>query len=113
MPRKEPQKIIVRDAYQKYTYMLTEPTGKNFDPEFKPHLTPHQMLKLGVFGGKYFGDKPKEFPKSWWVGAKLPKDRKKDPDLNYFEVNASQPLSVWEKKGWIHPQDPRSARVQW
>ena len=27
--------------------------------------------------------------------------------LNYFGVDASQPLSVWRAKGWIHPDDPR------
>jgi len=30
-----------------------------------------------------------------------------DPALNYFGVDASQPLSVWRDKGWIHPDDPR------
>lgn len=33
--------------------------------------------------------------------------RNHNPKLNLFGVNASQPLSVWRKKGWIHPQDPR------
>jgi hypothetical protein len=27
--------------------------------------------------------------------------------LNYFGVDASQPLSEWRRKGWIHPDDPR------
>lgn len=27
--------------------------------------------------------------------------------LNYFGVDASQPLSEWRRKGWIHPVDPR------
>ena len=27
--------------------------------------------------------------------------------LNFFGVDASQPLSVWREKGWIHPDDPR------
>jgi hypothetical protein len=30
-----------------------------------------------------------------------------DRELNFFGVDASQPLSVWRKKGWIHPDDPR------
>ncbi len=34
-------------------------------------------------------------------------DSRFKPELNYFKVDASQPLSVWQKKGWIHPQDPR------
>ena len=27
--------------------------------------------------------------------------------LNYFGVNASQPLSVWRRNNWLRPQDPR------
>ena len=102
------KKIVkVNDKMQKkYKYELTEAVGRNFDPEFRPDLTPKQMLGLGVFGGKYMTDCKKEFPKSWFEKAKLnPKFH--DPNLNYFGVNASQPLSVWRAKGWIHPDDPR------
>ena len=65
-------------------YKITEPVGKNFDPRFKPDLTPKQMLKIGVFGGLYFSDKPKEFPKDWFVGAKLSPDGKRHKELNFF-----------------------------
>jgi len=45
--------VIVNDKMQNnFVYELTEPIGKNFDPRFKPELTPKQMLALGVFGGK-------------------------------------------------------------
>lgn len=64
------------------------------------------MLALGVFGGKYMTDCTKEFPADWFAKAKL-SPQKKDPSLNYFKVDASQSLSVWKKKGWIHPEDPR------
>ena len=30
-----------------------------------------------------------------------------DRDCNFFGVDASQPLSEWKRKGWIHPDDPR------
>jgi hypothetical protein len=51
-------------------------------------------------------DCTKEFPKSWFARARLsPKGR--DCSLNYFGVDASQPLSEWKRKGWIHPDDPR------
>ncbi|HEY5442846.1 MAG TPA: hypothetical protein VIJ68_04870, partial [Candidatus Saccharimonadales bacterium] len=30
-----------------------------------------------------------------------------DPAYNFFEVAASQPLRVWQQKGWIDPKDPR------
>lgn len=99
--------VIVNDLMQKnYKYELVEPVGKNFDSEFKPELTPKQMLELGVFGGKYMTDCKKEFPKDWFEKAKLCHERH-DPDLNYFKINASQPLSVWQSKGWLYEEDPR------
>jgi len=100
--------ILVNDKMQKnYRYMLTESSGKNFHPDFKPELTPKEMLELGVFGGKYMTDCKKEFPKSWFASAKL-SPKESDPSLNYFGVRASQPLSVWKKKGWINEKiDPR------
>jgi hypothetical protein len=99
--------VVVNDTMQKgYRYVLSTPSGRNFDPEFRPELTPHEMLRLGVFGGKYMTDTRKEFPKSWFAGAKL-SPRHRDCSLNFFGVDASQPLSVWRKKGWIHPDDPR------
>jgi hypothetical protein len=99
--------IIVNDKMQKgYRYELTEPAGRNFDPEFHPELTPKEMLHLGVFCGKYMTDCQDEFPKSWFAGAKLTSGRR-DCSLNYFGVEASQPLSVWRRNGWLHRDDPR------
>lgn len=101
------KKIVVNDKMQKnYIYYLTKPAGKNFHPEFNPELTPKQMLTLGIFGGKYMTDCTKEFPSAWFTKAKL-NPIQHDPKLNFFGVNASQPLSVWRQKGWIHPDDPR------
>ena len=93
--------ITVRDKMQRhYRYALAAPAGCGFDPEFKPDLTPAQMLALGVFCGKYLTDCRREFPKSWWRRAKLA-PRGRDCALNFFGVDASQPLSVWKQKGWI------------
>lgn len=103
--------LVANNSFQKnYRYFLTERTGKNFDPDFKPDLTPKEMLKKGVFGGAYFigvkGLIPSDLPKSWFRGVKLSESLKKNPKLNYFGVNASQPLSVWKKRGWIYKDDP-------
>ncbi|PKN02869.1 hypothetical protein CVU76_02485 [Candidatus Dojkabacteria bacterium HGW-Dojkabacteria-1] len=101
------EKVIVYDKMQSgYTYFKTEPVGKNFHEEFKPELTPKQMLELGVFGGKYMTDCQNEFPKEWFVKAKL-SPLKKDISLNYFKIDASLPLSYWQEKGWIYEDDPR------
>lgn len=98
--------VTVTDRFQKrYTYRCTERPGKNFDPRFAPDLTPQQMLALGVFGGHYMSDRPKEFPKKWFTRAKLSHVYNKD--LNFFKVRASQSLSVWQKNGWIYKDDPR------
>lgn len=99
--------IIVHNKMQKnYKYDLVEPMGENFHKDFKPDLTPKEMLTLGVFGGKYMTDGGKEFPKDWFTEAKLCSEFH-DPKLNYFKVNASQPLSIWREKGWIYKYDPR------
>lgn len=101
------KKIVITDKIQKqYTYYLTNPAGKNFHPDFRPELTPKEMLELGVFGGKYLTDCQTEFPASWFKKAKLSPE-KKDIKLNYFKVDASQPLAEWRRKGWINPHDPR------
>lgn len=100
------KKITFHDKMQNGYYEIVEPIGQNFHPDFKPELTPIEMLSLGVFGGKYMTDCINEFPPNWFTNAKL-SPLKKDVTLNYFQVNASLSLSTWENKGWIHPADPR------
>ena len=100
-------RVEVNDLMQQgYVYYRTEPVGRNFHADFSPELTPKEMLELGVFGGKYMTDCRDEFPTSWFKRAKLCSDRH-DPELNFFGINASQPLSVWREKGWIYDEDPR------
>jgi len=104
------KEVIVNDLMQKgYQYTLSEPVGKNFDPQFKPDLTPKEMLALGVFGGTYLRDCEDEFPHDWFTHAKLLSLDLNKPDkkLNYFGVQASQSLAEWKRKGWIREQDPR------
>jgi hypothetical protein len=99
--------INVNDRMQSgYRYELVAPMGRDFDPEFTPDLTPKEMLRLGVFGGKYMTDTRGEFPADWFTEAKLSPQRR-DPALNYFGVAAGLPLSAWRRKGWIAPEDPR------
>src|ERR1700736_1468955 len=68
-PEMRKRVVTVNDKMQKgYCYELTEPAGRNFDPSFRPELTPKQMLRPCVFCGKY--DSRREFPKEWFDGAK-------------------------------------------
>jgi hypothetical protein len=99
--------VIVNDKMQRgYSYELSTELGKDFDPGFTPDLTPPELLRLGVFCGKYMTDCRGEFPSDWFEDAKLATSRR-DCSLNYFGVDASQPLSEWRRKGWIYPDDPR------
>lgn len=99
--------MLVNDRMQRrYRYTRVAPVGKSFDSRFTPDLTPKQMLRLGVFGGKYMTDCRNEFPADWFTHAKLSPDRH-DATLNYFGVLASQSLQEWRRKDWIYPDDPR------
>jgi hypothetical protein len=105
------KKICYSDKFQKnYRYELVEAKGKKYHPDFKPELTPAEMLKLGVFGGAYFvgikGLIPSDLPKAWFKSLKLSPNEKKDFKYNYFNVGASQSLAIWKQKGWINKDDP-------
>ena len=77
---------------------------KNNYSIFKPELTPKQMLRLGVFGGSYFGYNIKEYPKSWFEKKKISKNF--NVDLNCFKVKSGLSRIHWIKKGWIFKEDP-------
>lgn len=97
------RRVAVADKMQsRYTYTLTEPVGKNFDPEFKPKLTPAQMLRRGVFEGKYLNDCVLEFPREWYQGA-LPRLCPGEPNaaVNEFKIKSRKSLGYWRRKGWI------------
>jgi len=98
--------VEVNDRMQSgYRYQLEVPVGENFSKNFTPHLSPREMLEMGIFEGKYCNDCTDEFPGSWFANAKtsdIP-----DPALNYFGIKSRQPLSVWQEKGWIYGPDPR------
>jgi len=99
--------FISKPTQSTCNYLITEKVGKNFHSNFKPQLTPKEMLALGVFGGLYFSDKPAELPQTWFKKAKLSPDGKRHQELNFYGVNASQSLALWQEKGWIHHDDPR------
>lgn len=107
MSTKTKRVIVVNDLMQEnYRYELTEKEGENFALDFKPELSPKEMLCLGVFGGKYMTDCTEEFPADWFEGAKLSPEKKR-VELNYFLIDASKPLWYWKAKGWIYEEDPR------
>jgi len=94
---------IFNKMRQTGTYILTEAPGRGFDPEFKPHFTPGEILRLGAFEGKYLNDCILEYPAEWFLDA-LALDKLRpgthDIGVNLFAILSRQSLSVWRKNGW-------------
>ena len=98
---KKGSKITVYNKMeQNYSYVLEEAPGKNL--EFEPDYSPAQMLKLGVFEGKYLNDCLLEFPKEWFLQAmdKLSPEGPR-PELNRYKVKSRLSLDEWESYGWV------------
>jgi len=92
-------------------------------PDFKPNLTPIQVIQFGSFGGTYWREiyssvldkKLKNKHKSihfkeWWKN--IPKDHMVrdfndyDISINKYNVMVGTTLELWEQKGWITQHDP-------
>ncbi|CAM9373032.1 unnamed protein product [Chrysoparadoxa australica] len=90
-------------------------------PEFRPNLTPKQIMQMGSFGGTYF--RPikssvtnksytkawEEFPEDWFEGLNITTQvasRTYEKALNKFGVKCGGSLDMWESSGWIVEQDP-------
>ena len=97
---KKGMKITVYNKMEEGSYVLQEAPGKNL--EFEPYYTPAQMLKLGVFEGKYLNDCLLEFPKEWFLNAmhKLSPEGPR-PELNKYKVKSRLNLDEWESYGWL------------
>ena len=64
------------------------------------------MLRLGVFGGKYMTDCRKEFPASWFTGAKLAPDKRDRRSISSASMPASRSRCGGARAGSIE-DDPR------
>lgn len=99
--------VVVNNKMQKgYEYELVEPVGENFASDFKPRYTPLQMLREGVFGGKYCNDTILEYPKSWFVDGRFSPEGN-NTNLNRFKNDSRTAIWTWEKEGWLNKIDPR------
>ena len=90
-------------------------------PDFKPNLTPKEVIHLGSFGGTYF--RPilsgitgkvyqsvwKEFPDEWFEGIDIQKYVTSvviQKEVNKYKVKVGGNLDMWESSGWITETDP-------
>ena len=109
----------------KSTKQVITPKTIEFEdhPEFRPNLTPKQVLQSGSFGGTYYRnihssvtgkdytDAWKEFPDDWFEGLNINKQVARkwddyDTKVNKYGVKVGTTLEFWEGKMWIRAQDP-------
>ena len=86
--------------------------------EFRPNISPVDVIKKGAFGGTYFRDiysgiTDKFYKNSWKEFDELDGLDKKyyasdfyDVKLNCYGVEVGRSLRFWESKGWINKMYP-------
>jgi hypothetical protein len=91
-------------------------------PEFRPNLSPMEVLQMGSFGGTYF--RPiksgctglaygkevwQELPEDWLKGLNISKQVANpvySASLNRYKVKCGGDLDMWESSGWMRDSDP-------
>lgn len=89
-----------------YYYKLSHKQG-DMPANFAPIFTPGDMLRLGVFEGKYLCDCVAEYPAHMMYGARFSPAKPDPVRMNAFKAKSRNPMWLWQERGWIHPQDPR------
>jgi len=92
-------------------------------PDFRPNLSPQQVLQMGSFGGTYFrpiysgvtkksytaAEVTKEYPKEWFKGLNMKKQvtsSNYQNSVNQYNAKCGGSLEMWESKGWMANIDP-------
>lgn len=124
-----PSKLISLDLNQGTTFSAPQPTRNKSGelvfpdcPEFRPNLTPSEVLHLGSFGGTYFRpiyssvtqtqynhEAFDELPSEWTEGIDVERmvtSPTYRTTVNKYKVQCGQGLAEWESSGWITPYDP-------
>ena len=91
-------------------------------PDFRPNLSPSEVIKMGSFGGTYwrpiysevtnkkYKNMHLQYPKSWWKN--VPDDwmtrsfDNYDKSINKYGVQVGTTLEFWEEKNWITKHNP-------
>ena len=89
-------------------------------PEFRPNLTPLQVIKNGSFGGTYFrpiksnvvNKNLQNIHKNYRFFDKVPENlltrswEDYDININKYKVKVGTTLEFWEESGWISKYHP-------
>ena len=82
--------------------------------EFRPLLTPSEMLQEGICGGSYFGVQKLQGDQDYLslfktlgdIDPTLYLGSKYRPKLNKFKVRSGMPFEYWVDMKWMHADDP-------
>ena len=91
-------------------------------PDFRPNLSPKEVLQMGSFGGTYFRpiksgctgitygkEVHEELPQDWLAGMNI-KLAVASPtyrtSINRYKVKCGGDLEMWESSGWMRDSDP-------
>merc|ERR1712241_1299803 len=91
------------------------------EKEFRPNMTPKEVLQAGSFGGTYF--RPikssvtglkynkmwNELPQNWLEGLNIKRmvsSTNYDDKVNTYKAKCGGSLEMWETSGWIDKIDP-------
>merc|ERR1711936_160158 len=89
--------------------------------EFRPNMTPKEVLQAGSFGGTYF--RPikssvtglkynkmwNELPQNWLENLNIKRlvaSTNYDEKVNTYKVKCGGSLEMWESSGWMNAADP-------
>lgn len=125
---KKLEKEELKDLKNRYLYKQMPKKNQKGEvvfkdyPEFRPNLTPRDIIKLGSFGGTYwrpiyssvtnknYKNQHKKYPASWWKGIPnnwlTSKWDDYDKKINKYGVKVGTTLEFWEEKKWINKQNP-------
>ena len=82
--------------------------------DFRPNVTPTEVIKKGAFGGTYFRDIYSSVTDKWYKNSRKEFNALKDIDQKYYwsnfcdasvnkySVKYGTSLKFRENKGWIH-----------
>ncbi|KAM0750919.1 hypothetical protein T439DRAFT_325967 [Meredithblackwellia eburnea MCA 4105] len=109
-----------------------EPKTGEFDfvdwPEFRPNLSPEEIIRAGAFGGSYFRrvkskkmkrdfvDDWKDLPSEWYSNldpSHYLTRNTYEPSITKWKADVGLPFEEWEKKGWIRHEFDCRGWFQW